>query len=268
MSSRILVGVDGSAGSRRALRWAVAEAEARGAIVDALFVWESPYAYGEGLYMPADEKKVADAALQRLTEAVSEIASDYPDVEVHPVAASGRRGADPLCVVGRSAAPCPRSPRTRRVRGPSPRLGERQVRTTQQLSGGDRSEGLAGERGDPRSLTEAPARPTRRRRQPPRRRRAGREPTRCRRGGRPPRPGRGGRSAPSCRQRPRQPLPRPSHQMRARGLARGLCEDRKASHRSWASSARLPSGSAPSDLRLLPRYDARRNLGERLSTMR
>ena len=89
MSSRILVGVDGSAGSRRALGWAVAEAEARGAIVDALFVWESPYAYGEGLYMPADEKKVADAALQRLTEAVSEIASDYPDVEVHPVALRG-----------------------------------------------------------------------------------------------------------------------------------------------------------------------------------
>lgn len=38
-SNRIVVGVDGSRGSRQALRWALREAEATGAAVEAVLVW-------------------------------------------------------------------------------------------------------------------------------------------------------------------------------------------------------------------------------------
>jgi K+-sensing histidine kinase KdpD len=39
---RIVVGVDGSPGSLRALRWALSEASARGGNVHAVGVWQSP----------------------------------------------------------------------------------------------------------------------------------------------------------------------------------------------------------------------------------
>lgn len=42
---RILVGVDGSEGSRRALQWAVDEAALRGAEVDVLHAYKSEYIY-------------------------------------------------------------------------------------------------------------------------------------------------------------------------------------------------------------------------------
>lgn len=96
MTSRILVGVDGSAGSRRALHWAVTEAKASGAIVDAVIVWESPYAFGEGLYTPVDEKRFADAARERLVQIIAEVAGQDPGVEVHPIVLRGDP-AEVLC---------------------------------------------------------------------------------------------------------------------------------------------------------------------------
>lgn len=44
-SPLIVVGVDGSAGSREALRWAVAQAELTGADVQAVLAWRLPEAY-------------------------------------------------------------------------------------------------------------------------------------------------------------------------------------------------------------------------------
>jgi nucleotide-binding universal stress UspA family protein len=44
MTERIVVGVDGSSGSRAALGWAVDEARLRGAEVDALIAWQLPAA--------------------------------------------------------------------------------------------------------------------------------------------------------------------------------------------------------------------------------
>jgi nucleotide-binding universal stress UspA family protein len=41
--SRIVVGVDGSAGSQRALRWALDEARRRNASVDVVHAWHAPY---------------------------------------------------------------------------------------------------------------------------------------------------------------------------------------------------------------------------------
>jgi nucleotide-binding universal stress UspA family protein len=44
MSGRIVVGVDGSDGSLRALRWAVREARQRDATLDVVVAWHHPYA--------------------------------------------------------------------------------------------------------------------------------------------------------------------------------------------------------------------------------
>jgi len=40
---RIIVGVDGSEGAKRALEWAVTEARAHGAVVEALSSWQASY---------------------------------------------------------------------------------------------------------------------------------------------------------------------------------------------------------------------------------
>ncbi len=45
----IVVGVDGSAGSIEALRWAGTEADLRDAKIRAVSAWEFPYMYGEGV---------------------------------------------------------------------------------------------------------------------------------------------------------------------------------------------------------------------------
>lgn len=90
MAARILVGVDGSEGSRRALQWAVEEAQARGALVDAVIVWQSPYDFSGGLYyIRGDEEKIAESARERLIETVAEVTGQNPTVEIHPVALEG-----------------------------------------------------------------------------------------------------------------------------------------------------------------------------------
>lgn len=43
---RIVVGIDGSDGSRRALEWAIAEARLRGAAVEVVMTWHEPYVAG------------------------------------------------------------------------------------------------------------------------------------------------------------------------------------------------------------------------------
>lgn len=96
MAGRILVGVDGSEGSARALRWALAEARAHGMMVDAVTVWESPNVYGEGFYTPEGERQVAEAAHDLLDRTIAQVAGDRPDVEVHPIVYRGDP-ADVLC---------------------------------------------------------------------------------------------------------------------------------------------------------------------------
>lgn len=90
MPSRILVGVDGSVGSRLALRWAVEEAAVRGALVDAVMAWQSPYDFSGGLhYLRCDEEKIAESARELLKEVVAEASHEHPCVEIHPVALEG-----------------------------------------------------------------------------------------------------------------------------------------------------------------------------------
>ncbi len=68
--ARIVVGVDGSAGSTAALRWAVAEAQLRGTEVHLVMAWQHPESYGAATvwammmdHSEADTRQVmADAA--------------------------------------------------------------------------------------------------------------------------------------------------------------------------------------------------------------
>jgi nucleotide-binding universal stress UspA family protein len=74
---RIVVGVDGSEGGRRALRWAVREAEARGGTVQAVGAWrwdvdEGPR-YGTKRLAAADE--LAERAIRREVASVGDRAA-------------------------------------------------------------------------------------------------------------------------------------------------------------------------------------------------
>jgi nucleotide-binding universal stress UspA family protein len=59
--NRIVVGIDGSAESKRALRWAVAEAKLRGAALRVVHAWMFPYtAAGPGLDPMLDAQVIDD----------------------------------------------------------------------------------------------------------------------------------------------------------------------------------------------------------------
>ena len=63
--ARIVVGVDGSDGSKEALRWAIRQAELTGAALDAVIAWQYPAFFG---WAPvgvddADFAKIAEEAL-------------------------------------------------------------------------------------------------------------------------------------------------------------------------------------------------------------
>ncbi len=66
-----MVGVDGSEGSRRALRWAIAEADRRDAQIEAVGVWQSPYDLREEMYFPVDERAMEEKTREHLTTAVA-----------------------------------------------------------------------------------------------------------------------------------------------------------------------------------------------------
>jgi nucleotide-binding universal stress UspA family protein len=81
--------VDGSEQSRRALRWAVRQAEATGATVRAVIAWEPPFS-GWGADIPADEERaVGDIAEKVLAESVEKAVGPGSPVEIRTVAAEG-----------------------------------------------------------------------------------------------------------------------------------------------------------------------------------
>ncbi len=69
---RIVVGVDGSPGSREALRWAARQAELTGAELDAVIAWQYPAFFG---WAPAGAEEVdfTKIAEQTLAEALTEV---------------------------------------------------------------------------------------------------------------------------------------------------------------------------------------------------
>ncbi|MGX6607036.1 universal stress protein [Micromonosporaceae bacterium Da 78-11] len=62
---RIVVGVDGSAGSRAALRWALDQAGLPGGNVEAVAAWQDPYLYGHGYGWPSTQFDVAEVSPSR-----------------------------------------------------------------------------------------------------------------------------------------------------------------------------------------------------------
>lgn len=80
---RVVVGVDGSDGSRAALGWALNEARLRGASVEALHAWQYPYVNVTGFPVPEmDLTAFAESARRALDEALDE--QDCTGVEVTP----------------------------------------------------------------------------------------------------------------------------------------------------------------------------------------
>lgn len=104
---RIVVGVDGSAGSRQALAWAVEEARLRGATLDVVHAWHEPYVGGYPYtlvsYDPGEWEASARELLRKVLAEVDTAGITVEKVVVHGLAArsliEAAKGAD-LVVVG------------------------------------------------------------------------------------------------------------------------------------------------------------------------
>lgn len=96
---RILVGIDGSEGSRRALRWAIDTAGSLGAVVQAVIVWQRTYDYGAEGYWPVDEE-MANEAKTRLSETIDDVAGNQAAVKIDQLVLQG----DPARVLCARAA--------------------------------------------------------------------------------------------------------------------------------------------------------------------
>lgn len=105
--SRIVVGVDGSAPSLRALRWALEQAEATGAVVEAVHAWNMANSFSMPPFVLAPEN-LAAAAEQSLATAVERVSTDKPRIPIerrvmhgHPAAVLLERAKEAdLLVVG------------------------------------------------------------------------------------------------------------------------------------------------------------------------
>ncbi|MCO5991549.1 universal stress protein [Actinoallomurus spadix] len=85
-NGRIVVGVDGSEPSKRALAWAIGQARLTGGSVAAVTSWHLPVAYG--WVPPADIDWEGEAA-KALTEAVQAVAGNEPSVPIETVVVEG-----------------------------------------------------------------------------------------------------------------------------------------------------------------------------------
>jgi nucleotide-binding universal stress UspA family protein len=109
--SRIVVGVDGSPCSVRALRWAARQARLSGGFVDAVLAWEYPTSYGGHAWVPygfADGTEFGEVAERTLADSISQATGPDDGVNVRPKLVRGNpaqalldaaQGAD-LLVVG------------------------------------------------------------------------------------------------------------------------------------------------------------------------
>jgi nucleotide-binding universal stress UspA family protein len=108
-SKRIVVGVDGSHSSIRALEWAIHQAKLTGDVVDAIYAWHFPATYGIPVADVTDYGALGDEVLSKaIAEAEAATSEADAGVEIRPHVVEGHpvqvlldaaRGAD-LIVVG------------------------------------------------------------------------------------------------------------------------------------------------------------------------
>lgn len=86
--ARIVVGVDGSASSKEALRWAAAEAQRSGAVLEVVMAWDNPY---RDMWLPSDPPGTDRLALVKRTvnDLVDEVLGSPPPITVATAAAEG-----------------------------------------------------------------------------------------------------------------------------------------------------------------------------------
>jgi len=113
----IVVGVDGSPSSLRALRWAVGQAGLVGAPVEAVIAWQDPAGYGLGFdwgLVPLESESLAAAAEKVLADSLAQVTAGQqtgvPSTQVVPRVVQGHpaqvlleaaRGAQMLVVGSR-----------------------------------------------------------------------------------------------------------------------------------------------------------------------
>jgi nucleotide-binding universal stress UspA family protein len=102
---RIVAGVDGSASSLEALRWAIRQADLTGGSVDAVIAWESPAASGLGWGLAVtDDTDYAELAAKTVTEAIGAAADPAGRVRVCP-ARLGQPALHASCALSRRRHP-------------------------------------------------------------------------------------------------------------------------------------------------------------------
>jgi nucleotide-binding universal stress UspA family protein len=85
---RIVVGVDGSPASCRALRWAADQARRTGAALEVITTWEYPTSYGWVPPYPPDFDPAGDAR-RALEDTVAEVLGDHSDLAVELIVREG-----------------------------------------------------------------------------------------------------------------------------------------------------------------------------------
>jgi nucleotide-binding universal stress UspA family protein len=97
----IVVGVDGSDSSTRALRWACEQAVRTGSVVDAVAAWQWPMSLGTAIPIPADYDPVVDAH-KVLDGVLQPLAAEFASVTIRPLVVKGH-AADVLVEASRHA---------------------------------------------------------------------------------------------------------------------------------------------------------------------
>ncbi len=100
----IVVGVDGSEGSLKALKFALDEARQRGAELKAVGAWHIPAIVYEAGWVPAniDLDEYPKFAQEALDKALADVGADTSGVEVKTVVSKGQ-AADVLCAEAQGA---------------------------------------------------------------------------------------------------------------------------------------------------------------------